>query len=436
MANDKIIWNYLYKKINNPYGVAGLMGNLKAESNFNPKNLQNSFEDKLKLSDEQYTKQVDNGKYTNFIYDKAGYGLAQWTYWSLKKQLYDYAQQQNKSIGNLDMQLEFLCYQLSKYYPTVWNTLKACKNIETACNIVLTQFEKPANYKEVAVQQARLSYSIDIYNQFNEKGDEMSNLKIVDDFISVNYNNTTIKPKYIVIHYFGSVGTAKGIVSWFKNPKAQASAHYVVDEGDIIYHCVKDNNIAWHCGTKKGYKHPECRNSNSIGIEARPCKVNTGHIVASDTDWYFDPKVIDNLAWLTKKLMKEYNIPIDHVIRHYDVTGKLCPRPMCGNDINSYYNTTGDYQWQLFKKRLDESYVEEEEDEDMTQDKFNEMMETYINQQAEKSPSSWSANERNWAETKGYIKGDNYNRKMYKKFITREEMIVVLYRIMKDKGLV
>ena len=31
---------------------------------------------------------MDNGKYTNFIYDKAGYGLAQWTYWSLKKQLY------------------------------------------------------------------------------------------------------------------------------------------------------------------------------------------------------------------------------------------------------------------------------------------------------------------------------------------------------------
>lgn len=64
------------------------------------------------------------------------------------------------------------------------------------------------------------------------------------------------------------------------------------------------------------------------------------------------------------------------------------------------------------------------------------MMEVYLNQQAEKDASSWSNTERAWAESKGYIKGDNLNRKMYKKFMTREEMIVVLYRIMKDKGLV
>ena len=105
MTNIEIIWNYLYKQIKNPYGTAGLMGNLKAESNFNPKNLQNSFEKTLELNNEQYTKQVDNGKYTNFIYDKAGYGLAQWTYWSLKKQLYDFTKKKNTSIGDLNTQL-------------------------------------------------------------------------------------------------------------------------------------------------------------------------------------------------------------------------------------------------------------------------------------------------------------------------------------------
>ena len=109
---------------------------------------------------------------------------------------------------------------------------------------------------------------------------------------------------------------------------------------------------------------------------------------------------------------------------------------MCGSDMNSYYKTSGDYQWQLFKQKIGDNINVNEEDEDMTQDKFNEMMEVYLNQQAEKNASSWSNTERTWAEDKGYIKGDNLNRKMYKKFMTREEMIVVLYRIMKDKGLV
>lgn len=434
MTNIEIVWNYLYKQIKNPYGTAGLMGNLKAESNFNPRNLQNSFEKILGLNDEQYTKQVDNGKYTNFIYDKAGYGLAQWTYWSLKKQLYDFTKKKNTSIGDLNTQLEFLIYQLSTYYPTVWNTLINCKDIQTASNIVLTQFERPKD-QSLKIQQQRLYYGVEIYDQFIGKGEDM---KIVDNLTTSNYqkgNNRKIK--YIVIHYFGSLGTAKNISNYFKNPAAKSSAHYCVDEKDIIYRSVKDEDIAWHCGTRKGYKHPECRNANSIGIEVRPCKINKSNIVASDTDWYFDPRAIENTVQLVKQLMQKYNIPADRVIRHYDVTGKLCPRPLCGIDMNSYYKTSGDYQWQLFKQKIgDNININEEDEDDMTQDKFNEMMEVYLNQQAEKDASSWSNTERTWAESKGYIKGDNLNRKMYKKFMTREEMIVVLYRIMKDKGLV
>lgn len=64
-------------KIGNAYGVAGLMGNLYAESGLRSNNLQNSFEKKLNMSDEAYTRAVDNGTYTNFINDSAGYGLAQ-----------------------------------------------------------------------------------------------------------------------------------------------------------------------------------------------------------------------------------------------------------------------------------------------------------------------------------------------------------------------
>ncbi|MDV3428512.1 MAG: phage tail-type lysozyme domain-containing protein [Bacillota bacterium] len=87
------IWNYLYAAIGNEFGVAGLMGNMKAESALKSNNLQQSYERKLGFTDESYTTAVDNGTYTNFVYDKAGYGLVQWTYWSLKEGLYKYAKQ-------------------------------------------------------------------------------------------------------------------------------------------------------------------------------------------------------------------------------------------------------------------------------------------------------------------------------------------------------
>ena len=75
----------------------------------------------------------------------------------------------------------------------------------------------------------------------------------------------------------------------------------------------------------------------------------------------------------------------------------------------------------------------QEEDEDMTQERFNELMTNYLTKLAEKDPSAWSADARTWAEDNGYIKGDGKGHTMYKKFMTREEMVQVLYRIMNDK---
>ena len=77
--NEERIWNFLISKGMSSAGAAGLIGNLYAESALNPKNLQNSYEKKLGHTDDSYTAAVDNGSYSNFIRDSAGYGLAQWT---------------------------------------------------------------------------------------------------------------------------------------------------------------------------------------------------------------------------------------------------------------------------------------------------------------------------------------------------------------------
>ena len=82
MDNEKLIWDFLKGKGLTPCAIAGVMGNLFAESGLISTNLQDNFEDSLGMTDEQYTQAVDNGSYTNFVNDSAGYGLAQWTYYS------------------------------------------------------------------------------------------------------------------------------------------------------------------------------------------------------------------------------------------------------------------------------------------------------------------------------------------------------------------
>lgn len=143
-------------------------------------------------------------------------------------------------------------------------------------------------------------------------------IKIIDNITTRNYtkgNNRKIE--YIVIHYVGAVSTAKNNSNYFKTTYRGASAHYFVDENDI-YRVVADKDIAWHCGANF-YKHLNCRNSNSIGIEMC-CFNNNGKIDVSET-------VVNKTIELVKELMAKYNIPIENILRHYDVTGKNCPEP-------------------------------------------------------------------------------------------------------------
>ena len=159
-------------------------------------------------------------------------------------------------------------------------------------------------------------------------------LTVEQRLISRNFRRCTGQRKieYIVIHYFGSLGTAAAVANYFNTPGIQASAHYCLDEGSTVYQCVEDNNIAWHCGTSGAYVHPRCRNENSIGIEVRPYKLDKSTArSAAPADWYFPPEIVDNLVVFTQMLMQKYNVPLENVVRHYDVTGKWCPRPWMGD---------------------------------------------------------------------------------------------------------
>ena len=167
-TTEQKIWQYFKSKGLNDYGIAGLMGNLYAESGLRPTNLQNTYEKKLGLADEEYTAAVDSGTYTNFVKDSAGYGLAQWTYWSRKQRLIDFAKQQKKSIGDLDMQLDFLYKELSENYKTVLKTLCSATSVLEASNSVLLNFERPAD-QSVTVQNRRAGFGNTYYDKYATK---------------------------------------------------------------------------------------------------------------------------------------------------------------------------------------------------------------------------------------------------------------------------
>ena len=163
---EKRIWDFIKAEGFNDFGVAGLMGNLFVESGLRPNNMEDQYQSKLGYNDETYTHAVDNGTYTNFIKDSVGYGLAQWTYWTRKQNLLNFARQNNKSIGDLDMQLNFLVKELKESYTnSVYNVLKKATSILEASNVVFLNFERPANIG-ASIQAIRAKYGQTYYDRY------------------------------------------------------------------------------------------------------------------------------------------------------------------------------------------------------------------------------------------------------------------------------
>lgn len=141
---------------------------------------------------------------------------------------------------------------------------------------------------------------------------------------------------YVVMHYTGnSKDTAKANANYFKNNEVEASAHFFVDDTEI-YQSIALKDVAWHCGTSGTYYHKSCRNNNSIGIE----------MCCTAGNYKISAKTIENAAYLCAFLCKKLGITAStvdtYVVRHYDVTHKVCPAQMV-NDSS---------EWTDFKKQV------------------------------------------------------------------------------------
>lgn len=169
MANKDVIREYLFKQGLSEQAVFGLMGNIQAESAFRSDNLQDSYEKRLGFNDTTYTAAVDGGAYTNFATDAAGYGLCQWTSSGRKKGLLDLAKQRGKSISDMNLQLDYLMIELNGAYKNVLNGLKKAVTIREASDIVLTQFERPADQSESA-KKYRANLGMKLYDEWQSGG--------------------------------------------------------------------------------------------------------------------------------------------------------------------------------------------------------------------------------------------------------------------------
>lgn len=166
--NARVIWNICINSGYSKVAIAGLLGNWDAESGLKANNLQNTFEKKLGMNDQQYSDRVSNGSYTKnqFVRDSAGYGLAQWTYWSRKQAMYEFiVEQKKKRIDDLTEQVNFALCELKTSYKTLITKLNNCKTVREASDLVLTQYEKPADQSE-SVKQKRASLAQFYYDIF------------------------------------------------------------------------------------------------------------------------------------------------------------------------------------------------------------------------------------------------------------------------------
>lgn len=166
-------------------------------------------------------------------------------------------------------------------------------------------------------------------------------MNIVKKQIRYNYSKRTQSIRYIVIHDTGNTGrgaNASAHFNYFNGADRGSSADFFSDDKQILQVNDYTQYYTWHCGDGKG-KYG-ITNANSIGIEI--CINSDGNYNAA----------FQNAAELTRSLMRELNIPLERVVRHYDASRKNCPASMSKNSWAL---------WSEFKKRLSEEEIDMEE---------------------------------------------------------------------------
>ncbi len=439
--NESSIWTFLKKNGFSDCGAAGLMGNMYAESGLSPINLQNTYNKSLGMTDEQYTEAVDNGTYQNFVQDKAGYGLVQWTFWSRKQGVLDYAKSTNRSIGNLDMQLEYVVKELQAF--GLLNALKNAASVKDASNMVLLQFEKPADMSE-RVQEQRAGFAQVYYDKFaaqassGEGGKKMSNSPLTEvTVLSPNHSGTRAHAiDRISPHCVVGQCSAEALGAWFAKSSTKASSNYGIDKDGRVGLYVDESNRSWCTSSSSN-------DNRAVTIECAsdtyaPYRMNDA-VYATLVKLCADicrRNGKTKLLWFDdKEKTLAYNPAADEMVItvHRWFANKSCP----GDWLYSRLGNLANEVTALLGGAAQNS--DDEEDEDMTLDRFKELMQEYRKELQDNDCGNWSAEAREWAISSGMINGigndangnPNY---AWADTLTREQAAALFYRFAKLMG--
>ena len=355
-TNEERIWNFLKAQGMTDCGVAGLMGNLYAESGLIPNNLQNSFEKVVGMNDAQYTAAVDSGAYTRFADkdEQYGYGLAQWTYYTRKAALLAYAKKTGKSIGDLEMQLGFLMQELSTSFKGVLTALKTAATLREASDAVLLRFEVPADKSE-SNKERRAKFGqtyLDKYAKKTVSGGTaatkgFSNSPLVTyTLISPNRTkNRNHAIDTITIHCFVGQVNAKRGCEVFQPSSKKASCNYVVGFDGSIGLCVEEKDRSWCTGGTDGKGNPI--RVNGISGSSNDYQAITIEVASDNTHPYaITEKAMAALIELCADICRRNGIPKLLWDGNKSLVGNVGKQNMTAHRWFAYKACPGDYLYQ------------------------------------------------------------------------------------------
>lgn len=448
--NEAVIWRFFKSKGFSDCGIAGLMGNLFAESGLNPINLQNSFEKTLKMDDTTYTLAVDSGAYTNFVKDGAGYGLAQWTYWSRKQNLLNFARARGTSIGDLSMQLDFL-YQEFQGYKGLNEALRMANSVQEASNLILFQYERPAD-QGAKVQAKRTEYGMVYYKQFanvmaDHEGDDV--LNAVERLIATARAEVGYLEK----------ATNSQLDDKTANPGKNNWTKYARDLDKSGCYNGPKNGYAW-CDMFVDWCFRQTFGEELIhkmtfqphGGYGAGCTSSAGYYKQAGRFFKSGPKPGDQIFFTNDGGKSSSHTGIVVAVdgsKVYTIEGNTssvagvvanggCVREKSYSLSYDRIYGYGRPDWSI----VPETPIDKKEDEDdMDVKRFGELLSEFRKTLQDNDSGEWSKPAREWAIAQGLVAGNgtkvggktNY---MWEDFLTREQLVTVLYRFAQVMGMV
>lgn len=259
-------------------------------------------------------------------------------------------------------------------------------------------------------------------------------LELNQQFLTENdcyQTGQAIKPKGVMVH---STGVAQPdpevFIRRWNRPGVEKCVHAFVAR-DRVVQTLPWTVRGWHAGTGTSG-----RSANDTHISFECCEpaghtYQGGEMVgyqAEANQAYFDG-IYQNAVDLTALLCREYSLdPLEPGVVICHAEGYDLGIASQHGDVLQWWPKHG-VSMDQFRRDVSRAMLDGDMEDDMTQERFDELMDGYLARQAQLPPSSWSGPARQWAEEQGILVGDDGGARHYKSFPTREETVQLLYRL-------